>query len=227
MLTLSAGFFAGEEGQEGMRAFAEKRPPPWAPDESGAPARVAAGRPSARSSVGPTSAPAPRGRRRAPCAMASSGAPRASARRTSVRATATRSLELTFDARRGGPQASPALIEPTSPGSGRRGTHVRAARERPHRGQARRTQVRRWARATYGMCGRSVGGPSRPQSVGTAQAAMDCPGRACTPPTAWATGTSPAPANGSAPTAGSPHPITDRTDAPIARAHGARPGTAG
>jgi methylglutaconyl-CoA hydratase len=30
MLELSAGFFAGEEGQEGMRAFAEKRPPAWA-----------------------------------------------------------------------------------------------------------------------------------------------------------------------------------------------------
>ena len=30
MLTLSAGFFAGEEGQEGMLAFAEKRPPSWA-----------------------------------------------------------------------------------------------------------------------------------------------------------------------------------------------------
>ena len=30
MLTLSAGFFAGEEGQEGMRAFAEKRKPSWA-----------------------------------------------------------------------------------------------------------------------------------------------------------------------------------------------------
>jgi methylglutaconyl-CoA hydratase len=30
MLELSAGFFAGEEGQEGMRAFAEKRPPFWA-----------------------------------------------------------------------------------------------------------------------------------------------------------------------------------------------------
>jgi methylglutaconyl-CoA hydratase len=30
MLTLSAGFFAGDEGQEGMRAFAEKRPPAWA-----------------------------------------------------------------------------------------------------------------------------------------------------------------------------------------------------
>ncbi len=30
MLALSAGFFAGEEGQEGMRAFAEKRPPSWA-----------------------------------------------------------------------------------------------------------------------------------------------------------------------------------------------------
>jgi len=37
MLTLSARFFAGEEGQEGMRAFAEKRPPRWArpaPDPS-------------------------------------------------------------------------------------------------------------------------------------------------------------------------------------------------
>jgi methylglutaconyl-CoA hydratase len=30
MQELSAGFFAGEEGQEGMRAFAEKRPPSWA-----------------------------------------------------------------------------------------------------------------------------------------------------------------------------------------------------
>lgn len=29
MLTLSAGFFAGAEGQEGMRAFAERRPPSW------------------------------------------------------------------------------------------------------------------------------------------------------------------------------------------------------
>jgi methylglutaconyl-CoA hydratase len=29
MLELSAGFFAGDEGQEGMRAFAEKRPPAW------------------------------------------------------------------------------------------------------------------------------------------------------------------------------------------------------
>jgi methylglutaconyl-CoA hydratase len=29
MLELSAGFFAGEEGQEGMRAFAEKRPAAW------------------------------------------------------------------------------------------------------------------------------------------------------------------------------------------------------
>jgi methylglutaconyl-CoA hydratase len=29
MLELSAGFFAGAEGQEGMRAFAEKRPPSW------------------------------------------------------------------------------------------------------------------------------------------------------------------------------------------------------
>ncbi len=31
MLTLSAGFFASDEGQEGMRAFAAKRPPVWAP----------------------------------------------------------------------------------------------------------------------------------------------------------------------------------------------------
>lgn len=30
MLALSARFFAAEEGQEGMRAFAEKRPPSWA-----------------------------------------------------------------------------------------------------------------------------------------------------------------------------------------------------
>lgn len=30
MLALSARFFAAEEGQEGMRAFAEKRPPAWA-----------------------------------------------------------------------------------------------------------------------------------------------------------------------------------------------------
>jgi methylglutaconyl-CoA hydratase len=30
MLALSARFFAGDEGQEGMRAFAEKRPPSWA-----------------------------------------------------------------------------------------------------------------------------------------------------------------------------------------------------
>jgi methylglutaconyl-CoA hydratase len=29
MLALSAAFFAGDEGQEGMRAFAEKRPPAW------------------------------------------------------------------------------------------------------------------------------------------------------------------------------------------------------
>ncbi|MHA6795790.1 enoyl-CoA hydratase-related protein [Pseudonocardia bannensis] len=29
MQELSAGYFAGEEGQEGMRAFAEKRPPSW------------------------------------------------------------------------------------------------------------------------------------------------------------------------------------------------------
>ncbi len=33
MLKLSAGFFAGEEGQEGIRAFAEKRPPNWVPNE--------------------------------------------------------------------------------------------------------------------------------------------------------------------------------------------------
>jgi methylglutaconyl-CoA hydratase len=32
MQELSAGFFAGEEGQEGMRAFAEKRAPSWAAD---------------------------------------------------------------------------------------------------------------------------------------------------------------------------------------------------
>ncbi|WP_018335455.1 enoyl-CoA hydratase-related protein [Actinomycetospora chiangmaiensis] len=31
MLALSAEFFASEEGQEGMAAFAEKRPPRWAP----------------------------------------------------------------------------------------------------------------------------------------------------------------------------------------------------
>ncbi|QUH01054.1 enoyl-CoA hydratase/isomerase family protein [Saccharopolyspora erythraea] len=31
MLALSAGFFASEEGQEGIRAFAEKRKPSWAP----------------------------------------------------------------------------------------------------------------------------------------------------------------------------------------------------
>jgi methylglutaconyl-CoA hydratase len=30
MQALSAGFFAGQEGQEGVRAFAEKRPPSWA-----------------------------------------------------------------------------------------------------------------------------------------------------------------------------------------------------
>ena len=30
MQELSAKFFAGDEGQEGMRAFAEKRPPAWA-----------------------------------------------------------------------------------------------------------------------------------------------------------------------------------------------------
>jgi methylglutaconyl-CoA hydratase len=34
MLELSARFFASEEGQEGMRAFAEKRPPSWAPAQS-------------------------------------------------------------------------------------------------------------------------------------------------------------------------------------------------
>jgi methylglutaconyl-CoA hydratase len=32
MLELSAGFFAAEEGQEGIRAFAEKRPPSWVPN---------------------------------------------------------------------------------------------------------------------------------------------------------------------------------------------------
>lgn len=31
MLTLSAGFFASEEGQEGITAFAQKRPPSWVP----------------------------------------------------------------------------------------------------------------------------------------------------------------------------------------------------
>jgi len=31
MLTLSAGFFAADEAQEGMRAFAEKRPAAWVP----------------------------------------------------------------------------------------------------------------------------------------------------------------------------------------------------
>jgi len=31
MLELSARHFAGEEGQEGIRAFAEKRPPSWVP----------------------------------------------------------------------------------------------------------------------------------------------------------------------------------------------------
>ncbi|HXV94198.1 MAG TPA: enoyl-CoA hydratase-related protein [Pseudonocardia sp.] len=35
MLALSATFFAGEEGQEGMRAFAEKRPPSWAVPPAG------------------------------------------------------------------------------------------------------------------------------------------------------------------------------------------------
>lgn len=32
MLSLSAEFFASEEGQEGMAAFAEKRPPRWVPE---------------------------------------------------------------------------------------------------------------------------------------------------------------------------------------------------
>jgi methylglutaconyl-CoA hydratase len=32
MLELSAGFFAAEEGQEGIRAFAEKRSPAWVPN---------------------------------------------------------------------------------------------------------------------------------------------------------------------------------------------------
>lgn len=31
MLGLSAEFFASEEGQEGMAAFAEKRAPSWVP----------------------------------------------------------------------------------------------------------------------------------------------------------------------------------------------------
>jgi methylglutaconyl-CoA hydratase len=31
MLELSAGFFAGAEGQEGIAAFAQKRPPNWVP----------------------------------------------------------------------------------------------------------------------------------------------------------------------------------------------------
>jgi methylglutaconyl-CoA hydratase len=34
MLELSAGFFAGAEGQEGIRAFAEKRSPNWVPNRS-------------------------------------------------------------------------------------------------------------------------------------------------------------------------------------------------
>jgi methylglutaconyl-CoA hydratase len=32
MNKLSAGFFASEEGQEGIRAFAEKRKPNWVPE---------------------------------------------------------------------------------------------------------------------------------------------------------------------------------------------------
>jgi 1,4-dihydroxy-2-naphthoyl-CoA synthase len=32
MLVLSATFFAAAEAQEGMAAFAAKRPPSWAPD---------------------------------------------------------------------------------------------------------------------------------------------------------------------------------------------------
>ena len=31
MLSMSAGFFASEEGQEGIRAFMRKRPPSWVP----------------------------------------------------------------------------------------------------------------------------------------------------------------------------------------------------
>jgi methylglutaconyl-CoA hydratase len=31
MLSLSAEHFAGEEGQEGIAAFSEKRPPRWVP----------------------------------------------------------------------------------------------------------------------------------------------------------------------------------------------------
>jgi methylglutaconyl-CoA hydratase len=34
MLELSAGFFAGAEGQEGIAAFAQKRPPKWVPGAS-------------------------------------------------------------------------------------------------------------------------------------------------------------------------------------------------
>jgi methylglutaconyl-CoA hydratase len=33
MLALSAGFFAADEGQEGIRAFVEKRPPSWVPND--------------------------------------------------------------------------------------------------------------------------------------------------------------------------------------------------
>jgi len=40
MLALSARLFAGEEGQEGVRAFAEKRPPAWAVPASDPPART-------------------------------------------------------------------------------------------------------------------------------------------------------------------------------------------
>ncbi|MDQ3579438.1 MAG: enoyl-CoA hydratase, partial [Actinomycetota bacterium] len=32
MLDLSAGFFASEEGQEGIAAFAQKRKPNWVPE---------------------------------------------------------------------------------------------------------------------------------------------------------------------------------------------------
>jgi methylglutaconyl-CoA hydratase len=33
MNTLSAQYFAGEEGQEGIRAFGEKRKPSWVPQD--------------------------------------------------------------------------------------------------------------------------------------------------------------------------------------------------
>jgi methylglutaconyl-CoA hydratase len=33
MLEISASRFASDEGQEGIRAFAEKRPPSWMPSD--------------------------------------------------------------------------------------------------------------------------------------------------------------------------------------------------